>query len=251
MALTWRADARYQGPFVGRVYDGSMPATSFSEADLDRLESWLLEPQRGEEALMPDGLQGLLCAVVSAPSPIPSSKWIPAGLGEDPKYASHDERDSIERLLVAFHDDVAAQLNGGEHFDMVLYGEDGTEDQDASLASWCEGYLMGVELADPPWSEQASEEELDDMLMPFVILSGRAREAAVESGEAWVDAADERRMMREAREALTDVVLDNRAYWFERSIPGTVRREAPKVGRNDPSPCGSGKKYKHCHGRDD
>lgn len=29
----------------------------------------------------------------------------------------------------------------------------------------------------------------------------------------------------------------------------TVRRETPKVGRNDPCPCGSGKKYKHCCGR--
>ncbi|MFI5355862.1 MAG: preprotein translocase subunit SecA [Opitutales bacterium] len=28
----------------------------------------------------------------------------------------------------------------------------------------------------------------------------------------------------------------------------TVRRDTPKVGRNDPCPCGSGKKYKHCHG---
>jgi preprotein translocase subunit SecA len=28
----------------------------------------------------------------------------------------------------------------------------------------------------------------------------------------------------------------------------TVRREAPKVGRNEPCPCGSGKKYKKCHG---
>ena len=27
-----------------------------------------------------------------------------------------------------------------------------------------------------------------------------------------------------------------------------VRRSSPKVGRNDPCPCGSGKKYKHCHG---
>ncbi len=27
------------------------------------------------------------------------------------------------------------------------------------------------------------------------------------------------------------------------------RREVPKVGRNDPCPCGSGKKFKHCHGR--
>ncbi|MCX6952482.1 MAG: SEC-C metal-binding domain-containing protein, partial [Verrucomicrobia bacterium] len=28
----------------------------------------------------------------------------------------------------------------------------------------------------------------------------------------------------------------------------TIRREAPKVGRNDPCPCGSGKKFKNCHG---
>ena len=28
----------------------------------------------------------------------------------------------------------------------------------------------------------------------------------------------------------------------------TIRRELPKVGRNDPCPCGSGKKYKNCHG---
>ena len=31
--------------------------------------------------------------------------------------------------------------------------------------------------------------------------------------------------------------------------PITVRRTSPKVGRNEPCPCGSGKKYKHCHGR--
>ncbi len=30
--------------------------------------------------------------------------------------------------------------------------------------------------------------------------------------------------------------------------PITVRRSQPKVGRNDPCPCGSGKKYKRCHG---
>jgi len=29
----------------------------------------------------------------------------------------------------------------------------------------------------------------------------------------------------------------------------TIRREAPKVGRNDPCPCGSGKKFKQCHGK--
>jgi uncharacterized protein YecA (UPF0149 family) len=28
--------------------------------------------------------------------------------------------------------------------------------------------------------------------------------------------------------------------------PETYRRSEPKIGRNDPCPCGSGKKYKHC-----
>jgi len=32
------------------------------------------------------------------------------------------------------------------------------------------------------------------------------------------------------------------------SVATQVKRDAPKVGRNDPCPCGSGKKYKKCHG---
>ena len=32
------------------------------------------------------------------------------------------------------------------------------------------------------------------------------------------------------------------------SQPETVKRKEAKVGRNDPCPCGSGKKYKKCHG---
>jgi SEC-C motif-containing protein len=40
--------------------------------------------------------------------------------------------------------------------------------------------------------------------------------------------------------------------WFYEDgevAPKTVVRTGPKIGRNDPCPCGSGKKYKHCHGR--
>lgn len=34
----------------------------------------------------------------------------------------------------------------------------------------------------------------------------------------------------------------------ERPAPMTIVRDTPKVGRNDPCPCGSGRKYKKCHG---
>jgi preprotein translocase subunit SecA len=32
-------------------------------------------------------------------------------------------------------------------------------------------------------------------------------------------------------------------------MPTAVVREGEKIGRNDPCPCGSGKKYKQCHGK--
>jgi preprotein translocase subunit SecA len=35
----------------------------------------------------------------------------------------------------------------------------------------------------------------------------------------------------------------------EAAKPATIRREQPKTGRNAPCPCGSGKKYKQCCGK--
>ncbi len=35
----------------------------------------------------------------------------------------------------------------------------------------------------------------------------------------------------------------------EAEVPPAAGDNAPKIGRNDPCPCGSGKKYKHCHGK--
>ncbi len=32
--------------------------------------------------------------------------------------------------------------------------------------------------------------------------------------------------------------------------PGTIRNQSKKIGRNDPCSCGSGKKFKNCHGKD-
>ncbi len=61
-----------------------------------------------------------------------------------------------------------------------------------------------------------------------------------------------------SRKGLRDVHKE-RAYFLKKDgkwlydqgelIPTTIIREGKKVGRNDPCPCGSGKKYKHCCGR--
>ena len=68
------------------------------------------------------------------------------------------------------------------------------------------------------------------------------------------------RTLEEAREQRTDLskVRTNRSEEEARAAaegvsrrakPQTFKRVEKKVGRNDPCPCGSGKKYKHCHGR--
>jgi len=72
----------------------------------------------------------------------------------------------------------------------------------------------------------------------------RARARRLIEDQRRASAAGEQRSSRRARKAAT--YTGKVAGGVEE---GTVRRDQPKVGRNDPCPCGSGKKYKHCCGR--
>ena len=50
-------------------------------------------------------------------------------------------------------------------------------------------------------------------------------------------------------EALGNASTDDATSAASSEHPGTVRNFGAKIGRNDPCPCGSGKKYKACHGK--
>ncbi len=68
------------------------------------------------------------------------------------------------------------------------------------------------------------------------------------------EGASSRRAVRESREALLLPVSPGGGEAMEASAGAPAAqaepvRRGPKVGRNDPCPCGSGKKYKHCCGR--
>jgi preprotein translocase subunit SecA len=45
------------------------------------------------------------------------------------------------------------------------------------------------------------------------------------------------------------MVEDSAAEGGDVAVAAAPVRAEPKVGRNEPCPCGSGKKYKHCHGQ--
>ena len=52
-----------------------------------------------------------------------------------------------------------------------------------------------------------------------------------------------------AASAMAEEALAEDAAPRQPEPPQTFTREQPKVGRKEPCPCGSGKKYKQCHGR--
>ena len=77
------------------------------------------------------------------------------------------------------------------------------------------------------------------------VQTSAERKNVMGSGEGHKDEFADEPMM-----AGGDVPAQTQVPEREKRKPETVRRDAPKVGRNDPCPCGSGKKYKHCCGRD-
>ena len=52
-----------------------------------------------------------------------------------------------------------------------------------------------------------------------------------------------------AEQSQSENMVEHRGASSEESKPSTVRRDDKKVGRNDPCHCGSGKKFKKCHGK--
>jgi len=83
---------------------------------------------------------------------------------------------------------------------------------------------------------QAMKERIEDTVLKTVF---RVEPVSVEQ-------LAEQRLRRRQR-APMDLSAPPKAAGPPKTV--TLQREGEKVGRNDPCPCGSGKKYKKCHGR--
>ena len=78
---------------------------------------------------------------------------------------------------------------------------------------------------------------------------GRGAAAARGTQAGQVRAASQRAVDAIARETGVQARPAGSAQAAAGSAPKTRTRAKPKVGRNDPCPCGSGKRYKTCHGK--
>ncbi|WP_139818054.1 UPF0149 family protein, partial [Salmonella enterica] len=120
----------------------------------------------------------------------------------------------------------------------ILFGLREVDGHELTIVEeWCFGYMRGVSLSD--WSD------LPDTLKPAleaIALHGTEENFALldkMSPEAFDKSVD----------AIRIAALELHAWWM--AHPHTTPLQMPikaevKVGRNDPCPCGSGKKFKQC-----
>jgi len=93
--------------------------------------------------------------------------------------------------------------------------------------------------------------ETDGADMAWTRLVIHASETGPKPDTAYVDfsAYYQEEGIEQALHEKSEFLHVNGTWFFNRPVrsgPAPLKSTAPKVGRNDPCPCGSGKKYKHC-----
>jgi len=186
-----------------------------SDEEMERLDAFLLDRidedadivGKDEGVLDISELDGLFTAIVSGPVMIPPSQWLPVVWGDcEPVFLESNVRGKISTIV----------------------------------DEWCEGYAQGVALAAAQWG--AGGQAMTILLTPILSFTSKTDWRGHDFN------ADE---VENIQQAITPNVREIHAYWLARreefsssAIP--IQRSEPRVGRNDPCPCGSGRKYKRC-----
>ena len=234
-----------------------MPAS-----DPSTLRAFLEHPARPAGTLSYHELQGFLFTVVSAPELVQPSDWLPIIFGEEEAgFASPDEAQKILGQVMALYNATNAAVLDPPTFlpadcplrdDVLANFED-----EAPIAQWSRGFLRGHQWLEELWEETVPEElddELGSILMTLSFFSSR------EIAEAFHgEAATGEQSFEATADAIHSVVPTAVAQYAHmgRSIAEVLAKHdaqvpepahSAKVGRNEPCPCGSGKKYKKCCG---
>ncbi len=219
-----------------------MQILTFDEAARSRLMELLDDKSEAQNTMRCDEVQGFMMALLSGPDALNPTNWLPEILGEESLFDAK-ERTEIERLVMAMAADMRMKLNEKILPDLWFYED---EAGNPDFYTWCNAYLYALDIVPTDWFETVDQEEFEDLFYPIMALGGIYDDE--ENGEVILHLNEKELIQLESD--LPHVLLD--IYWYWQAIinkPQTVRREGEKVGRNDPCPCGSGKKYKACCGK--
>jgi len=219
-----------------------MQILTFDEAARSRLMELLDAKSEAHNTMRCDEVQGFMMALLSGPDALNPTNWLPEILGEESLFDAK-ERTEIERLVMAMAADMRMKLDEKILPDLWFYED---EAGNPDFYTWCNAYLYALDIVPTDWFEAVDQEEFEDLFYPIMALGGIYEDE--ENGEVILHLNEKE--LTQLESDLPHVLLD--IYWYWQAIinkPQTVRREGEKVGRNDPCPCGSGKKYKACCGK--
>jgi uncharacterized protein len=217
--------------------------------------SLLKDPQKLQESLadflsskdrIEDGLaafsysDGVITAVIVGPEHVPFSEWLPSVAA--PSDASVSEEDSwlAEAAMRLQHDKILKSLGSraGEYEPFFWENDEGR----LITRDWAVGFLTGIRLRENAWRRMEKGETMWFLPVLSVLLQDEKYHAKmVKLG------LDPETVLEEAIAAVPGLIAH--LYSMRREEPAGFApfgRPEKKTGRNDPCPCGSGKKYKKC-----
>jgi uncharacterized protein len=219
------------------------------DAELDRLGDFL-KSCKGGRAMNVEELDGFFAALISGPETVMPSEYYREVFGGEMsdacEFSSVEEANEVLGLLMRHWNIIASALFKGEvYVPLLLQDENGV----AHGNDWARGFMRGMGMRHDGWAELVNDDKHGGCLIPMMMLCHEH------------DEDPEMRPKPISTEQREDVIVHMaagllRAYQYFRSRRqvsasahgSDLRGNAPKVGRNDPCPCGSGKKYKRCCG---
>ena len=219
----------------------------------EALDAFLASERSPPESMSLSHLDGFLTGIAIGPELIMPSEWLPVVWGgEEPVFDDEREAQAVLGGIMSRYNEILRQIQEGI-FEPILWA---TSDDTVIAADWAEGFALAIGLRPKAWEPLFDAKEHAPFLFPILALCGD------ENGKSalGLDAEAEDEIMEEAPAIVPACVMGIAAFWRERrgGRTGNLRTErmthalrvAPKIGRNAPCPCGSGKKFKKCCGRD-
>ncbi len=207
------------------------------------LELQTILSNKNNNELQTEYLHGYLTAVLCSPKIILPSSWLKiiiGDTGEIMNFSSMEESQIFMSLLMQMYNDINNSLADKTFTPLFSLTENVITPE--FTETWCQGFILGLNL----WDRSFSDDETTKLLItPILIL---ARDDLFldlienDLGKS-IDEKTLNDIKIEAFQNLTGFVIKLRQ--INVSNPNI---ESVKTGRNEPCPCGSGKKYKQCCG---
>ena len=229
-------------PWVNGEEELSEPLSDEEEAELVKFLESLQE-----ESLSLAKLHGLFTALAVGPGQVVSQELIGVlaiACGKLPiKDSEHAKR--ISAFLSRFYSEIIEDL-ASESFVPHLQPNDVViTDILLDMASWCQGFVLGMEQESSAWRswfKDPRREKLTSLITRTAAIQKKSTASNAEQ-TGW-----------QAHSVISDLVPLIASYWRFESELNQLVRLGPELtltepARNQPCPCGSGKKYKHCCGK--